>query len=225
MNLLGIDTTTGYLGVIAQKGEEKALFSANSGFRHGEHLMAWIEKILASLTLKPRELDLIVCALGPGSFTGLRIGLATAKGLSLAAGCPLAGVGSLDIYGARYGFFPGTVFPVIDARKSRFYTAAFIGGRRTSEYLDLLPEEVRSTVAGHANTLLTGPDAEKIFPSDTFPAKPDKISILTSNQELTTLLDLGVRAWKEHGPLPDGAGPLYVRPSEAELVKAKSHIQ
>jgi tRNA threonylcarbamoyladenosine biosynthesis protein TsaB len=218
MNVLGIDTATGCLGVMARKGDEEAVFSANSGLRHGENLLTSINQLLSTLALEPKGLDLIVCALGPGSFTGLRIGLATAKGMALAAGCPLAGAGSLDVFGARFAFFRGAVLPVIDARKGRFYTAVFEGGRRTDEYLDLLPGEMVELASGLKSVLLTGPDADKIFLPAAAIKKPENVSILVSKQELPTLIELGIESFKQKGGLPDGAGPIYVRPSEAELV-------
>ncbi|MBN2353734.1 MAG: tRNA (adenosine(37)-N6)-threonylcarbamoyltransferase complex dimerization subunit type 1 TsaB [Spirochaetales bacterium] len=218
MNVLGIDTATGRLGVIARKGEETCAVSVTSGFRHGEKLIAWIEKVLSSLSLEAKDLDLIVCSLGPGSFTGLRIGMAAAKGLALAAGCPLSGASTLDTFGARFAFFPGTVLPVIDARKSRFYTAVYEGGRRIGEYLDLPPEELRSIAEGQKNVLLTGPDAYKIYAEGSGMNKPGHVSIAVSSQELPTLLELGIQTFQSQGGLPDGAGPIYVRPSEAEIV-------
>jgi len=221
MNVLGIDTTTGVLGLILNKGEETISVSASSGLAHGENLFPWLEQILEKAALEPKDLELIVCALGPGSFTGLRIGLAAAKGLALSAGCPLTGVPTLDIYGSRYRFFPGTVVPVIDARKGRFYAACYNGGRRTGDFLDILPDDFRTMLAELKNVLLTGPNAAMIYTDGTSVPRPDHVAILPSSQELPTLLELGIKTFRESGPLADGAGPLYVRPSEAEAVRAQ----
>ncbi len=173
MNVLGIDTTTGVLGLIIAKGAETVSVSASSGLAHGENLFPWLEQTLEKAALTPKNLELIVCALGPGSFTGLRIGLAAAKGLALSAGCPLAGVPSLDVFGSRYGFFAGSVVPVIDARKGRYYAAVYREGRRTGDYLDILPDDFRDLLAKEKDVLLTGPDAAKIYtPASSVPRPP-----------------------------------------------------
>jgi tRNA threonylcarbamoyladenosine biosynthesis protein TsaB len=222
MNLLGIDTTTGYLGVIAVTGDERALFCGTSGLKHGESLFPVIDRVLEAVALAPSDINLIVCALGPGSFTGLRIGLAAAKGLALSAGCPLAGVSSLDVFGARCAFFQGTVAGVIDARKGRYYAALYRSGVRTSGYLDLPPAELCALLEKEKTVLLTGPDADKLYASAGPAPKPDGVIVHPSYQELDTLLTLGRAAFEAHGPLPDGAGPVYVRSSEAEIVRDRS---
>ncbi len=222
MNVLGIDTTTGVLGIILGKGDETVSVSASSGLAHGENLFPWLEQILEKAALEPKDLELIVCALGPGSFTGLRIGLAAAKGLALSTSCALTGVPSLDVYGARYAFFPGVVVPVIDARKGRFYAAVYEKGRRTGDYLDIPPDDLRTLAAGREHVFLTGPDAHKIYDASASVPRPTHITVFPSAQELPTLLELGMKTFRESGPLPDGAGPLYIRPSEAEAKRTEN---
>jgi tRNA threonylcarbamoyladenosine biosynthesis protein TsaB len=219
MNILGIDTTTTFLNVIARTGDVSVSLSGNTGFRHGESLMPWIEKILEELALPAAELELIICALGPGSFTGLRIGLATAKGLALGTGCPIVGVPSLDIYGRKNAFFDGAVFPVIDARKNRFYTAGFEAGKRVTEYLDCAGEEILAMLADKQQALLAGPDCEKIRQYYTDAEKFRHVFFSPSAGELSTLIELGTEIFEKEGPLSAGAGPIYLRKSEAEIMK------
>jgi tRNA threonylcarbamoyladenosine biosynthesis protein TsaB len=224
MNTLGIDTATGFLGVIAAKNGQTAMVSTSAGLTHGESLFPWLERIMEVAGMNPRDLELVVCALGPGSFTGLRIGLAAAKALALSAGCPLAGVPSLDVFGVRNAFFSGTVVPVIDARKGRFYAACYREGRRTGEYLDIPPAGLRSLLDNEKKVLLTGPDAAKIYtPQSSVPRA--HITLFPSAQELPSLLDVGIQSFREKGPLPDGTGPVYVRPSEAEAKRVEKNRQ
>jgi len=218
-NILGIDTTTGFLGIIARRGEECVSVTANTGFRHGEQVLPWIETTLAKLDLTPRKIELVVTALGPGSFTGLRIGLAAAKGLAAGTGAALVGVPTPDTFGHRYGFFEGTVYPVIDARKKRFYSAAYENGQRVTDFLDCTPEELIAAATDRPRSLFTGPDAAllaTLFPGGT---PPETIRIAPSPVELTALLELGLREFEQNGPLPENSGPIYLRKSEAEIVR------
>lgn len=91
---------------------------------HAETLMARIEATLASGGHRIEEVDLVVYGRGPGTFTGLRIGLATAKGLALARGVPLKGLSSLESLALSAGV-DGPVAPVIDARRGEIFTAIY----------------------------------------------------------------------------------------------------
>ena len=108
----------------------------------------------------PPELDLVVCSLGPGSFTGIRIGLATALGIGTGPGIPVVGVSTLDAIAARGKATDGDVFPVIDARKGKIYTAQFARGMRAGDYLDISPAGLAARLARRADEpILAGPDA------------------------------------------------------------------
>ncbi|HCO48967.1 MAG TPA: tRNA (adenosine(37)-N6)-threonylcarbamoyltransferase complex dimerization subunit type 1 TsaB, partial [Spirochaetaceae bacterium] len=86
MNTLVFDTSTDLLAVAVKNEAGRILARAESGFRHSETLLPAIERCLGEASLTLREIGLIACTCGPGSFTGLRIGMATAKGMSLALG-------------------------------------------------------------------------------------------------------------------------------------------
>ena len=90
-----------------------------------EWLLQSIEDLLARADLEKEDLHAIGVVLGPGSFTGLRVGLATAKGLSLAAGCPLLGISSLQCLAMQLPFTSLPVCVMLDARKQEVYAALF----------------------------------------------------------------------------------------------------
>ena len=129
MKILALDTTT-FLGAIALVEDDRLV----AGIQHGtaatysERLIAGIDYCRAAAGWTMDELDLIAVAQGPGSFTGLRIGLATAKGLAVAGKVPLKGVSSLEVlaYGVRDAV--RTIVPVIDARRDEVYAAAYAAG-------------------------------------------------------------------------------------------------
>src|SRR5262245_52075822 len=92
---------------------------------HARTLLPLIDAALAAAGVGLRQLDLLAVSIGPGSFTGLRIGLSVAKGLALATGLPVVGVPTLEAYALHVGPRPGLICPVLDARKGEVYGAVF----------------------------------------------------------------------------------------------------
>jgi tRNA threonylcarbamoyladenosine biosynthesis protein TsaB len=99
----------------------------NLSVTHSERLMPAIDRLLADVSRPVREIEGIALALGPGSFTGLRIGVSTVKGLAFALGVPVAGVGTLDALAQNVRYARGLVCPVLDARKKEVYAALYRG--------------------------------------------------------------------------------------------------
>lgn len=103
----------------------------NSGLTHSQTLLPMAEQLLASYGCRVSELDLIAVAAGPGSFTGLRIGVSTAKGLAWAAGLPCAGCSTLASMAWNLCGFEGEVCAAMDARRHQIYNARFrVSGQR-----------------------------------------------------------------------------------------------
>ncbi|RPJ07726.1 MAG: tRNA (adenosine(37)-N6)-threonylcarbamoyltransferase complex dimerization subunit type 1 TsaB [Spirochaetaceae bacterium] len=213
MNILALDTATNVMGIAATTDEHRICIQANIGFHHGESLFPWMDRMFRELELNPKDLNLVICTIGPGSFTGLRIGLSTAKGIALAAECPVVGIPTLDLYAASHAHLRGLVIPLLDARKNRFYTACYSHGKRTSEYLDLAAAETAALAGKDDTVLFTGPDAAVLAPILT----EGRATILPQQADLELLVSLGIRKLEEDGPLDPAAGPLYLRRCEAEM--------
>lgn len=130
MYILGIDTST-LTGGAALLQKERLLAETVLSIRatHSERLLPALEKLLEATGLTPKDLDLISVAVGPGSFTGLRIGVATAKGLSFALGLPAVGLTTLEAFGWQFSCFPFPVIAAVDARRNNVYWQAFAKGR------------------------------------------------------------------------------------------------
>ncbi len=126
MRVLGIETATmvGSVAVVDQV-DVVASYLWNIKSAHSEHLMVAIEQILADASLSLRELDGIAVSIGPGSFTGLRIGLGTAKGLCYATGLPLVAVPTLDALASRLAFCKYQVCPMLDAKRGEVYASVY----------------------------------------------------------------------------------------------------
>ena len=97
----------------------------NTGLTHSQTLMVMAEDMLKQCSLSPREVTHVAVAAGPGSFTGVRIGVAAAKGFAWANGLPCYGVSTLESMALGLGAYEGIVCPVMDARREQVYNALF----------------------------------------------------------------------------------------------------
>ena len=126
MRALGIETATSIASVGIVDGDRLcAACALPMPGSHARTVVPLIDRALAEAGMALHDLDVLAVSIGPGSFTGLRIGLSVAKGLALAARLPVIGVPTLEAYVHHAGPRPGTVSPVLDARKGEVYAAAF----------------------------------------------------------------------------------------------------
>ena len=131
MKLLVMDTSGPVCGV-AVREDEKVLceYTAQNRNTHSANLMPMAEAALQSAGKTIGEMDAIAAVTGPGSFTGVRIGVATAKGLAHGAGIPCIPVDALEALSISAGGFDGVICPIQDARAGQVYGAAFRDGKR-----------------------------------------------------------------------------------------------
>ncbi len=142
-------------------GDMLALSSLSSGNTHSTTLLPMVEQMLQALHLTVSDIDLFACAVGPGSFTGVRIGTATLQGLAYGSDKPCVGVSSLLAMAYGIAGFSGILCPVISARRSQFYSALFQSdGKRVKRLTDdgivLAPELDAYLSAYDAPIHLTG---------------------------------------------------------------------
>ena len=127
MLILGLDTCLSSCSVAVLDGERVVASSREVMARgHQERLAPMARQVMAQAGLAFDRLDRIAVTVGPGSFTGLRVGIAFAKGLALALDKPAVGIGTLEALAAEAA---GLVFPAIDARRGQLYLQAFEDGR------------------------------------------------------------------------------------------------
>ena len=126
MKILGIDTATDILAVALTDNRELIVESRSNIKRaHAEKLILTIEKILTEAKLNLKDIDGIAISIGPGSFTGLRIGLAAVKGLALATNIPVVSVPTLDALVLQAYFYPYQICPLVKAQGDEAYTARY----------------------------------------------------------------------------------------------------
>ena len=124
MNFLGLDTSGDYLTVIACKsGKSEVRYLKDCTRSHSVRLMEEIDGALSALQMKPSECDFFAVVTGPGSFTGIRIGISTIKGLCLATDKPALAVTSFDVL--AYAERDEKLLPVIDAGHGYYYLAGY----------------------------------------------------------------------------------------------------
>ena len=148
--LLAIDTSTRYAGVaLAENGRVVSSRSWWSAINHTAELMPATSQLLGVASVAVNDLEGIVVALGPGGFSALRVGMSVAKGLALASGKPLVGIGTLDAEAQPYWQSGLPVCALLDAGRNEVSSAHFdTDGQRTREDLICLPEELIPTLAG-----------------------------------------------------------------------------
>ena len=173
-----------------------------------------------------KDFELLICTKGPGSFTGLRVGMAGLKGISLASSAPLVSVPTLSVIDESVkSLWKGPVLSVIDAKKKKFYFRLRVGEEIVISDRDGNPEDVIETLKSLKDILITGPDAA-LFASKLSSFEDLDITVDPEAPRCLSyaLEKLGMEKYKIDGPDDIGEGPVYIRRSDAEemlLAKAR----
>lgn len=153
MKILALETSAKSVSAaVVENGAVLASAYQNMGLTHSVTLMPLIDSMLKNAGLTAKDMDLIAAAAGPGSFTGLRIGVSAAKGLAWALELPCCGVSTLEAMAENARAFDGTVICAMDARRQQIYNAVFachdgILTRRCEDRavaLEVLAEELKN---------------------------------------------------------------------------------
>lgn len=163
--ILHLETATKQCSVaLARKG--KLLASRrllNDSFSHSEKLHTFINEVLEETATAPNQLDAIAVSKGPGSYTGLRIGVAAAKGLCFALDLPLIALNSLEILIQSVAEPTDFILPMLDARRMEVYTAVFDGDKKWVQETAALVIDSRSflEIAQEKRVIVVGDGAKK----------------------------------------------------------------
>ncbi|NLU49614.1 MAG: tRNA (adenosine(37)-N6)-threonylcarbamoyltransferase complex dimerization subunit type 1 TsaB [Syntrophomonadaceae bacterium] len=226
MLVLAIDSATPVAGValVAEDRVLKEVF-LNHRQTHSQTLMVMVDEVLKQAEVGLKDIDGIAVSRGPGSFTGLRIGLATAKGLAMGSAKPLVGVPTLDALAYNMCLFEGIICPVLDARKQEVYTAFYrglgTGVERLSEYRACSPQALVDEIQerGVRRVAMLGDGALR-YPEFFQQALGSKLVWPPPNLLLPRASSLGLLALERlrQGQYDDVMTlvPVYVRLSEAE---------
>ncbi len=219
MYFLAIDTATNSGGVaLSRNSEVLGVVMMKTPMKYSDRVIFNIDFLLAQLGVGINQVDCFVTAHGPGSFTGLRIGLATVKGLAQSLDKPVIGLSTLECLAYRFRHAAPVISPLVDARRQQVYTGLYAIDETSVEYLR--PETV-GTPSDWLKTIaepcvFVGDGAEMYF--QTIKAiLPEHRVIRSDNVILTELCELSYRKFIKGEVLK--AGDLkanYIRPSDAE---------
>lgn len=225
MVLLALDTATRVAGV-ALRNQEMLLLEkfVNLGLTHSQTLMPAIDQLLGEAGLSPRQLTALAVTHGPGSFTGLRIGLATVRTLAQVLNLPVVPVSTLDVLAAGCWGAQGLVCPLLDARKNQTYTALYrVTGRGPepiTPYQALSLEELIQRLQETAGPVYLVGDGVPVFGPALHKCLGERIVTVPEPARWPRAAWLAELAWQR---LAAGEGlhwsqlePMYLRQSEAE---------
>lgn len=219
MKVLAVDTST-WAGSLALLDGPRlvSIYLLDIKAAHSERVLPAIDGILRDAGWTIRDIELIACAKGPGSFTGLRIGLATAKGLAFARGLPLVGVNSLEAAALGQAYATTPICAMLDGRKRQVFAARFQpdgrgGLERTAEDVSVDAGEYAGAIEGPC--LFVG-DGAALYAERILRAKPDAI-LVPQALEYPHAGGVGWLGMAAHARGEGGLVAHYVRLSDAEM--------
>ncbi len=225
MMVLGIETST-MMGSVAIVGKEGvvAQYILNIEVGHSERVMVAIDRVLTDAKIGLKDLDGIAISIGPGSFTGLRIGLSTAKGLALATGKPLVSVRTLEALAWNLPFSRFLICPILDARKKEVYTAffQFVNGSSLKRLTEDMVLPVQRLLSMIKEPVIFLGDAVDIYKSAISEKLGDMVyfaPMALRFPSASVVAELSIAMLQEgKGEDPLTLVPVYIRPSEAEIM-------
>ncbi|MBO5287059.1 MAG: tRNA (adenosine(37)-N6)-threonylcarbamoyltransferase complex dimerization subunit type 1 TsaB [Clostridia bacterium] len=154
MKILAIDSTASTSTVAVLENERLlSLYSANISNTHSETLLPMVKSVLETLKLKPEDIDAYAVSEGPGSFTGVRIGVATVKGLAFAREKICVGVSTIEALCENMEGFDGIICPIMNARRGQVYTGAFDQGKRILDDCCMMLDELIPILEGYGRPI------------------------------------------------------------------------
>ncbi len=220
MNILAIDTATSSLSAaIANQDQIIAQFALDVGKTHSASFLPMLDSMLINSGLKISDMDAIAVTVGPGSFTGLRIGVATAKAWGQLLGIPLLAVNSLEAMAEATGS-DGLVCPIFDARRDEVYTALFDRHQRILPDRAVAPQQLADELAAYDRPVLMAGDGLKSYQQIMSAVLGDKLQLAAEPVRYVMAAAAAVLGKEKYAcsqfTNPVLLQPIYLRLSEAE---------
>jgi tRNA threonylcarbamoyladenosine biosynthesis protein TsaB len=226
MKILAIETAT-LLGGVSVVSESQGLLAearVNIQTVHAEQFFTTIDWVVKASKTQVTSLDAIAVSIGPGSFTGLRIGLSTAKGLCYASGKPLIPVPSLDALAMTIPYCKYAICPMFDARKNEVYTALYV-------WQDNNLKKIKAELAVNPDAFVQAIESDTVFIGDGAIKYRNQIERILKGRYKAMFLphsmmipsaasvgQLALTIVKTCAPTnPVSVVPFYIRKSEAEI--------
>lgn len=238
MIILALDTTA-ITASVALLEDEKiiAQFGVHNKLTHSEKVLPMIDEVLKNSGYTIDDVELIAVSRGPGSFTGVRIGVSIAKGLAFPNNLKIVGVSALEALAENVrcniqGMTPCLILPSMDARRNELYNAVFeFDGqdiKRLSEDRAISCEEVEAELSGEERLILiNGDGASKLYDCLSKSEKGIKSSLVPEILLSQNAISVGKVGYRKYlsGDVDDSISitPLYLRTSQAERIKAEEN--
>lgn len=232
MRILGIDSS-GLVASVALASDETVIaeFTVNNKQTHSQTLLPMLEQVMKFSGMALEEIDGIAVAAGPGSFTGLRIGASTAKGLGLVLKKPIISVPTIEGLAYQLAEAEGLICPIMDARRNQVYTGIYrmkggelqvLRDQYATDIHDLITELVKYQEMVHF--LGDGVPVYRDIIQKEFTGKFDFAPAHMARQRAASIAVLGEKYYQE-GKIEDAAEhrPIYLRKSQAERERAEKN--
>jgi Inactive homolog of metal-dependent proteases, putative molecular chaperone len=217
VKILGIDTSSSSLSVAVMDDDLlKGEFTLNHKLTHSEQMMPLLDSLLSHLELKMSDIDLIGVSVGPGSFTGIRIGVAAANAMAMALDIPVVGISSLEAMAYTAGETAYTIVSTFDAQRDRFYFNAYRFENSELKALEaedvLEKKDLIKKLESYDKVLLLG---DAVFINEELPLNVKKAKRAVRYVRASSVCELAHRDY-----LLGKTGfavPVYLRKSQAEI--------
>ncbi len=227
MKILSLDTSAKTAtAALVSDGEIIAEYSIFTS-THSTTLLPMIESVFDLAGISAKDVDLYSVSVGPGSFTGIRIGVSTVKGLAFAYNTPCVGVSALEAMAENFGGIDGIIVPVIDARRDMVYTAIFRSA--TDGAVERLTDDCQISITELCELLSEYKDTKIYFTGDAYQKLSSHLSVPDNTastphklraQSAFGVAAAGMRIWNgtEDKTAFTAASlmPVYLRKSQAE---------
>ncbi len=229
MKILALDSTALDASVALCEDERLlAEYTIRNGNTHSETLLPMVESILRFFSITPNDIDLFAASEGPGSFTGVRIGAATLKGLAFETQKPCIGVSTLEALARNLDAVNGIVCPVMNARRRQVYTAIFHMENRV--LTRLLPDSALALT--ELDEMLKAYDEPIFLVGDGYEISADALTCPLSvtperlrHQSAYSVAQVARDAYLSGTRTTDiEMSPTYLRPSQAERERAEREL-
>ncbi len=227
MRILAFETSAKAASVaLTENGKLLAEAYQNTGMTHSQTLMVMAEDALRQCGLKSEDVDAVAVAEGPGSFTGVRIGMAAAKGFAWGRQIPCFGISTLEAMAESLGIWEGIVCPVMDARRAQVYNALFRAERgkltRLTPDRAISLDDLKKELENSENTVFLVGDGSNLC-YNTLLEKIQGLVLPPEHRMHQRAVGVAVLAQRlaDEGQTPDGGSlvPNYLRLSQAEREK------
>ena len=222
MKILAIDTSTKFLSLGIYDDGKIYEYNLEVGPKLSSLLIVTISNVLKALELELKDLDYFVCGLGPGSFTGLRVGLSAMKGLSWSLNKPLIGVSTLELLAMNaQGCANKIIVPVIDAKRNLIYSCFYRNSgcklKKMSSYMLVSKDELLKKIK--SSCVMTG-DALSLYKDDIVKSVPEVVLLDKDNwyPKAHNMIKLSLESIKNK-KIKDISkiNPMYIYPKECQI--------